>query len=40
VGGTYPYDAKQKTEKLISTLRTLTNRDPEQEVQQGFGVVA
>lgn len=29
----YPYDAKQRVEALIKSLRTLTQRDPEQEVQ-------
>ncbi|MFD7161333.1 hypothetical protein ACFV9C_42575 [Kribbella sp. NPDC059898] len=29
----YPYDAKRRIEALISSLRTLIARDPEQEVQ-------
>jgi hypothetical protein len=29
----YPYDAKRRIGALIETLRRLTDRDPEQEVQ-------
>ncbi len=29
----YPYDAKRRVEALITSLRTLTQRDSEQEVQ-------
>ncbi|MDQ4021795.1 MAG: hypothetical protein M3257_09270 [Actinomycetota bacterium] len=29
----YPYDAKRRIKALIKSLRTLTQRDPEQEVQ-------
>jgi hypothetical protein len=29
----YPYDAKRRVEALIKSLRTLTQRDSEQEVQ-------
>jgi hypothetical protein len=29
----YPYDAKRRIEALINSLRTLVQRDPEQEVQ-------
>jgi hypothetical protein len=29
----YPYDARRRIEALIETLRRLTDRDPEQEVQ-------
>lgn len=29
----YPHDAKRRVEALISSLRTLIRRDPEQEVQ-------
>ena len=34
---TYPYDSKRRTSALIKSLRTLVEKDPEQEVQ-GFAV--